>query len=179
MILTLPFKPNSMTEGIFAVNMACLVAAAVWSAIASIGCGMYSALVGILSRLSVAGIDRRGLLILSNILSMSPTDTILKGALSLSIRILWDIPDTVGRIRVNGDVATPRSSSATSGNSRVYLDSWLIWFTRRENWDLLAVLKHENNLLTGVSFVPSHTISYPISVGMIQMPPFFNTSVTI
>ena len=57
---------------------------------------------------------------------MIPSDIILKGALSLSIRILWDIPDTVGRIRVNGDVATLKSSSATSGNSRVYRDSWSI-----------------------------------------------------
>ena len=67
MILTPPFKPNSMTEGIFAVNLACLLVATVWSAIASICCGIDSVLVGILSKLSVAGIDKRGLLILANI----------------------------------------------------------------------------------------------------------------
>ena len=36
MILTPPFKPNSMTEGIFAVNLDCLLVAIVWSTIASI-----------------------------------------------------------------------------------------------------------------------------------------------
>ena len=49
---------------------------------------------------------------------------------------------------------------------------------RSENWDLLVVVKHENGLLTGVSFVPSHTTSNPISVGIMQIPPFFNISVS-